>query len=501
MRDVRNVLFLLWGGVGFVLVLGCVNIANLVVVRASGRAREMATRHAIGGDLARLARQLVTETTLLAVAGGALGVFLAWSLIRALAAANLAQLPRGYEIALDPLVITATLVLTVVVGLGLGIAPAVKLWRMKLDVELREETRGGTSGRRANLIRQALATAQVAIALALLTGAGLLLASFRAVLNLDYGFDPAQVATANISLPATAYKDGPALVSFESRMLEGLRAIPGVEAAGATSSVPFSNNINNSVILAEGYVMKPGESLLAPTQVTVSSGYFEAMHIPVVRGRSFEARDTTGAPTTAIIDERLARKFWPDQDAVGRRLYMPDDPKDITKITDKTRFFTIVGVVKEVQMIDPKADFTPVGTYYFPMEQSPQRDDDADRAARRFRPRRFKATSGASSRASIRSCRCIARSPCSNGSTTHWSAGACRCSFRSRSGWSRCCCRRLASTACWRTASRSAAASSACAWRSAGRPRPCLGSCSRMGSRSSRSASRLAWRRRSPSAS
>jgi predicted permease len=206
-----------------------------------------------------------------------------------------------------------------------------------------------------------------------LTGAGLLLASFRAVLNLDYGFDPAQVATANISLPATAYKDGPALVSFESRMLEGLRAIPGVEAAGAASSVPFSNNINNSVILAEGYVMKPGESLLAPTQVTVSSGYFEAMHIAVVRGRSFEARDTAGAPTTAIIDERLARKFWPDQDAVGRRLYSPDDPKDLTKITDKTRFFTIVGVVKEAQMIDPKADFTPVGTYYFPMEQSPQR--------------------------------------------------------------------------------------------------------------------------------
>lgn len=372
-RDVRKVLFLLWGGVGFVLVLGCVNIANLVVVRASGRAREMATRHAIGGDLARLARQLVTETTLLAVAGGGLGVFLAWSLIRALAAANLTQLPRGYEIALDPLVITATLALTVVVGLVLGVAPAVRLWRMKLDVELREETRGGTSGRRANLIRQALATAQVAIALALLTGAGLLLASFRAVLNLDYGFDPTQVATANVSLPATAYKDGPALVSFESRMLEALRAIPGVEAAGVTSYVPFSNNINNSVILAEGYVMKPGESLLAPTQMTVSSGYFEAMHIPVVRGRSFEARDTAGAPTTAIIDERLARKFWPDLDAVGRRLYLPDNPKDITQITDKTRFFTIVGVVKEVQMIDPKADFTPVGTYYFPMEQNPQR--------------------------------------------------------------------------------------------------------------------------------
>jgi len=372
-RDVRKVLFLLWGGVGFVLVLGCVNIANLVVVRSSGRAREMATRHAIGGDLARLARQLVTETTLLAIAGGALGVFLAWSLIRALAAANLTQLPRGYEIALDPVAIGATLIVTVAVGLVLGLAPAVRLYRMKLDVELREETRGGTSGRRANLIRQALATAQVAIALALLTGAGLLLASFRAVLNLDYGFDANQVMTGNINLPQTSYKDEAALVSFESRVLEGLRAIPGVEAAGATTAVPFSGGINNSVILAEGYAMKPGESLLAPTAVIATAGYFEAMHIPVVRGRTFDARDTATAPRTAIIDERLARKFWPDQDAVGRRLYQPDDIKDVTKTSEKTRFYTIVGVVKEVQMMDPRADITPVGAYYFPFEQNPIR--------------------------------------------------------------------------------------------------------------------------------
>ncbi len=372
-RDVRKVLFLLWGGVGFVLVLGCVNIANLVVVRASGRAREMATRHAIGGDLARLARQLVTETTLLAIAGGTLGVFLAWSLIRGLATANLAQLPRGYEIALDPMVIAATVAVTVVVGLLLGIAPAVKLWRMKLDVELREETRGGTSGRRANLIRQALATAQVAIALALLTGAGLLLASFRAVLKLDYGFDPAQVVTGNISLPATDYKDPPAIAAFEARLLDGLRAIPGVEAAGLTTALPFSGGVNNSVILGEGHVMKPGESLLAPTAVIASSGYFEAMHIPVVRGRSFDARDTTAAPAVAVIDERLARHFWPDQDAVGRRLYQPDDVKDVTKVSDKTRFFTIVGVIKEVQMLDPRADITPVGAYYFAFEQNPIR--------------------------------------------------------------------------------------------------------------------------------
>jgi ABC-type antimicrobial peptide transport system permease subunit len=119
--------------------------------------------------------------------------------------------------------------------------------------------------------------------------------------------------------------------------------------------------------------MKPGESLLAPTAVIATAGYFEAMHIPLVRGRTFDARDTKGAPTTAIIDERLARKFWPDQDAVGRRLYQPDDIKDVTKTSDKTRFYTIVGVVKEVQMMDPRADITPVGAYYFPFEQNPIR--------------------------------------------------------------------------------------------------------------------------------
>jgi predicted permease len=372
-RDVEKVLFLLWGGVGFVLILGCVNIANLVIVRASGRTREMATRHAIGGDLARLARQLVTETTLLALAGGALGLALGWGLLRWLSTANLSQLPRGYEIQIDPVVIVVTVGLTIVVGLALGVAPAAKLWRIKLDAELREETRGGTSGRRANLIRQALATAQVAIALALLTGAGLLLASFRAVLDLDYGFDPAHVATATINLPAASYKDPPALVQFEGRALEALRALPGVEAAGAAAAVPFSNNNNYSVILAEGYVMKPGESLLAPMTTTITAGYLEALHIPVVRGRSFDARDTAGAPTTALVDERLARKFWPDQDPIGRRLYRPGDLKDITKITDKTQFFTVVGVVKEVQMVDPRADFTPVGMYYFPYEQNAQR--------------------------------------------------------------------------------------------------------------------------------
>jgi predicted permease len=372
-RDVRGALYLLWGGVLFVLLIGCVNIANLVIVRASGRAREMATRHAIGGDLRRLARQLLTETTVLSLAAGFAGVLTGWWLLRWMASLALADFPRAYEIHLDAAVVLLMLALTVAVGVALGVAPTVQLWRMNLNAELREESRGGTSGRRANLIRSVLATAQVAIALVLLVGAGLLLASFRAILNLDYGFRADDVMTAKVTLPGVSYKDPAAMVAFEQRALQAIRALPSVEAAGGTTAVPFSGDLNNSVVLAEGYVMQPGESLLAPSRLTVTSGYFETMRMSLVRGRFFDARDTANAARVAVIDDRLARKFWPNQDPIGRRLYFPEDPKDLKKITPKTEFLNVVGVVKEVQMIDPRADYTPVGAYIFPYEQNPTR--------------------------------------------------------------------------------------------------------------------------------
>jgi predicted permease len=370
-RDIKAVLYLLWGGVFFVLVIGCVNIANLVIVRASARSREMATRHAIGAELSRLARQIVTETVTLAVVGGGVGVMLGWWMLRSIAAANLDNLPRGYAIGLDPVTVAVVTGLTLVVGLALGIVPAMRLWRMNINLELREEGRGGTAGRRANLVRQALAMVQVAIALLLLIGAGLLLASFQAVMHLDLGFQPANVATASVNLPGVSYPDAPARVSFVDRTLEALRALPGVEAAGGTTAIPFGGNNNSNVILAEGHVMQPGESLLAPMQVIATAGYFETMQIGLARGRLFDARDTADATKTAIIDERLAEKFWPGEDAVGRRLYSPSGGKNMTAITPDTQFYLIVGVVKNVQMLDPRPDVKPVGTFYFPYDQSP----------------------------------------------------------------------------------------------------------------------------------
>ena len=368
-RDVKTSLYLLWGGVSFVLLIGVANIANLIIVRSSGRRRELATRHAIGGDLGRLARQLVTETTVLSIAGGAFGVLIGWWILRSMATLNLTMLPRGYEIGLDWIAVAYIVSITLAVGVCLGLAPALRLRTMNLNLELRQESRGGTSSRRANLIRRGLAVVQVAIALALLVGAGLLFASFRAVLRLDLGFDPENVMTAAVSLPASQFPNPAALITFEQRALAAIRALPDVEAAGTTSAVPFSGAINNNVILAEGYEMKPGESLLAPSSVNVNPGYFEALHVQLVRGRFIDARDTQNAPATVMIDDRLARKFWPDQDPVGRRLYFPSDPSDITKITEKTTFLTIVGVIREIRMIDPRPDVTPVGTVYFPWEQ------------------------------------------------------------------------------------------------------------------------------------
>jgi predicted permease len=369
-RDVKASLYLLWGGVFFVLVIGCVNLANLVIVRAGGRAREMATRHAIGGELSRLARQLLTETTVLSLAGGALGMLFGWWALRSVAALSLDQLPRGYEISLDLVSVAAVAGLTFVVGIVLGLAPVARLRRMNLNVDLREETRGGTAGRRANLIRHAMATTQVAIALVVLVGAGLLFASFRALMQSDFGFRPENVGTITLTMPNNLYAEAAKRVGFMQRAMEALRAQPGVAAVGATTFVPFGGNISNNVILAEGHTMKPGESLLAPSNGTVTAGYFEAMGARLQSGRFFDNRDTATATKVVVIDDRLARLFWPGQEAVGRRLHNITDLKDFTKITPQTQFWTVVGVVKEMQVMDPRGDVKPVGIVYYAYEQN-----------------------------------------------------------------------------------------------------------------------------------
>ena len=372
-RDLRAVLYLLWGGVLLVLLIGVVNIANLVMVRASARNRELATRHAIGASLTRLRGQVLTETLLVALVGGVAGVVLGWWALSAVPLLGLDEIPRGHEIRMDLVSVGVALLLTVCVGLLIGLVPVVRLGRMNVNATLREEGRGGTVSRGTNLLRRGLATAQIALACVLLVAAGLLVSSFDKVLRIDPGFSPEGVITASVSFPTGGYADDTALRVASGRILEAARTIAGVEQAGITSSIPFGDDFSDSVIFAEGYVMKPGESIISPNQTRVSEGYFEAMNTALVKGRSFTPGDTAESAKVAIIDERLAARFWPGQDPVGRRLYFPQDMKDLTAITEKTEFFNVVGVVKDVEIRGLATGRASVGAYYFPLAQSPDR--------------------------------------------------------------------------------------------------------------------------------
>ena len=371
-QDVRPVLFLLWGGVLFVLLIGCLNIANLVLVRASGRTREIATRQAIGASVPRLSRQLLTETTLLSVGGGILGLAVGWWALRLVPALGLDDMPRGYDIALDPWSAGVILAIALAVGLAIGLMPVIRLSRLDVNGALREEGRSGTASRGTSLVRRTLATAQVTIAFVLLIGAGLLLASFREVLKIDPGFAPGGVVTGAISLPTVSYKKDEDLVLFVDRLLEGVRAIPGVQAAAITSTVPLGGDHSDSVLIAEGYRMKEGESLISPNIIAASDGYFEAIGTRLVRGRFISRQDTATSQPVVVIDERLANHFWPGQDPLGRRLYQPGSPENVLKPGPDTKWLTVVGVVKEVQFDGLATDRKLVGACYYPFPQAPE---------------------------------------------------------------------------------------------------------------------------------
>ena len=203
----------------------------------------------------------------------------------------------------------------------------------------------------------------------LLLGAGLLLASFARVLQVDPGFSSERVATASVSLPRSRYADEQARRAFADEALRRVRALPGVTAAGATDTLPFSGAHNDSVIIAEGYLMKPGESVISPSQVEISPGYFEAMGASLVAGRFFEEKDRDGSLRVVIVDRKLASRFWPGQDPIGRRLYFPTDLNRLMAVTDKTVFLTVVGVVADIKLDDITEGERAVGACYHPIAQ------------------------------------------------------------------------------------------------------------------------------------
>ena len=372
-KSVRSALYLLWGGAAFVLLIGVVNVANLVLARTTLRRKELATRLALGAGASRLIGQMITESVLVSLAGGILGAALGTGLLRVLAHSGIETLPRAAEVRVDGLVVLSMLVTSALVGIVIGLIPSLQVMKARVNQVLREESRSGTSGRRARRVRQGLVIAQVGLAFVLVAGAGLVLASFRQLLRVDPGFDIKGVMTAATSVPQSLYPKDSDVISTVDRTLAAIRSIPGVQAAGATSLIPWGRDHSDSVILAEGYQMKPGESLISPEQVRITPGYFEAMHISMVTGRPFDERDGASAPPTIIVDERVARHFWPGRSAIGRRMYFPSDIRELLKTDAHTRWMTVVGVVHTVNSGSVEASSSPVGAYYLPFAQNVSR--------------------------------------------------------------------------------------------------------------------------------
>jgi putative ABC transport system permease protein len=257
-------------------------------------------------------------------------------------------------------------------GVVMALLPIRRL-RCLAAVDVACGVRGGSNGVVETSLRSAVATAQIALAFVLLIAGGLLLASFREVLRVDPGFQPSKVVTVSINLPGTAYRDTDAVVNVTHRILEQLRALPGVTAAGATNTIPLGGVYSNSVVFGRGAQLRTGESVIAPHRILVTPGYFEAMRIPLVRGREFDARDVRGEAPVALIDQRLAEKLWPGQDPIGRQLYRPADWSNPEAVTPQTTFITVIGVIGNVQLTGLVPRDALLGAYYFALPQIPSR--------------------------------------------------------------------------------------------------------------------------------
>jgi putative ABC transport system permease protein len=377
-RDVRSTLYLLWGGALFVLLIGCVNVASLVLVRSRARLKELATRMALGAGRWRIIRQLVIEHVMQTMVAAAPGLLIGDGALRLLGRLSLEDLPRAAEIRIDAVIVAYTLSIAAAIGIGLGAIPLIGGLPVNLISILREEGRGGTSGRGVRTMRRALVVVQVALAFMLLVGAGLLFASFQRVMAIDPGFNADGVLTASVNLPPVRYpmeteRKAPAIRRFMDEALRTIRTVPGVTAAGATTAIPFGNEFSQDVVFPEGYRINPGDSLVALYRSNVTPGYFEAMGVRLIGGRLFDERDGPDAPGAVIVDERLARRFWPGVNPVGRRMFEPENDKDLTAVTDKTSWYTVVGVIGEVKLRGLVEGVGDIGAYYLPQAQFPSR--------------------------------------------------------------------------------------------------------------------------------
>ena len=363
--DVRPVLLVLLGAVAFVLLIACANIANLVLARTLGRRRELAVRSALGASRARLVQQLVSETLLLALAGGALGLFLAQFGVEAIVAFLADDLPRSAEVALDARVLAFTFLLAVATGLLAGIVPAWRSTRGDVAGPLRQgsgRTVGeGDPGART---RGLLVVSEVALSLVLLVGAGLMVRSLWLLQRVDPGFDPRNVVTMHLDLPKSKYAEPVRQHTFLTQLLERLRALPGVEAAGAVSDLPLTGT-QNWPIAIEGRPSPPVSQQPNVVTAIVGGDYFRALRIRLLAGRLFTPADAADSPGVILVSESMAKRFWPGESALHKRLttaFLPG-PREV------------VGIVADLKQegLDVRE---PISAMYLPESQFPLRGID-----------------------------------------------------------------------------------------------------------------------------
>ncbi|HKW64130.1 MAG TPA: ABC transporter permease [Candidatus Acidoferrum sp.] len=334
--NIRPSLVVFSGAVAFVLLIACVNVANLFLARATGRAQELAVRSALGASRWRLVRQLLAESALISLLGGAAGILLAfWSVRALLALAPAGKVPRIEMIRIDGWVLAFTFALSVITGVVFGLGPAFQATRSARE-SLNKAGRSVIAAREG--IRSLLTISEIALALILLTGAGLMLKSFLRLQAVNPGFSPHSVMTLTVDLPDSEYRTISQMQEFHTRTLEELSGLPGVLAAGAVNWLPLRQELVMGTFSMEGGTRPPGFMVDKPG---VSPGYFKAMSMPVLAGRDFDEADSSTAPGVVIVSRSVARTLWPGKDPLGKRMSMEDEPKS-------EDWLTVVGVVDDV---------------------------------------------------------------------------------------------------------------------------------------------------------
>ena len=360
--DVRTALFVLLGAVGFVLLIACANVAHMLMARATARQREMTVRLALGATRPRLLRQLLTESVMLALASGVVGVVLARLALAALVALAGESIPRAESITLDPWVLAFTGLVSLATGVAFGLLPAVRITRAEMAESLRDGARGSTDGAERGRLRAVLVGSEMALALVLLTGAGLAVRSFVALRAVDPGFEPRGVLSAVVSLRGTAQAAPERRLAFYQSALERVRRVPGVASASFINHLPMAGDIWGLPFRVQGRPRPdPGETPRSTFRV-VFPGYFTTMQLPLLRGRDLTDTDRMGSPSVAIVNDFFARRHWPNDDAVGKRIALNPDAED-------PDWVTVIGVAKNAVRSDWAAP--PEEELFLPFLQAP----------------------------------------------------------------------------------------------------------------------------------